>query len=82
MIIDDETPDHRLASLAVLTTSRFCVDNGWLIKPVAVTVSGWDLMRVGGQEISMQRTAFEDDKLIRFYHCDPAGIIFYPQYFI
>lgn len=30
----------------------------------------------------MQRTAFEDDKLIRFYHCGPAGIIFYPQYFI
>ena len=26
--------------------------------------------------------AFEDDKLIRFHHCDPAGIIFYPQYFI
>jgi len=25
---------------------------------------------------------FEDDKLIRFHHCDPAGIIFYPQYFI
>ncbi|HRK17805.1 MAG TPA: thioesterase family protein [Hyphomicrobiaceae bacterium] len=26
--------------------------------------------------------AFEDDKLIRFHHCDPAGIIFYPQYFV
>ena len=26
--------------------------------------------------------AFEDDKLIRFHHCDPAGIIFYPHYFI
>ena len=25
---------------------------------------------------------FESDKLIRFHHCDPAGIIFYPQYFI
>ena len=25
---------------------------------------------------------FEDDKLIRFHHCDPAGIIFYPQYFV
>lgn len=25
---------------------------------------------------------FADDKLIRFHHCDPAGIIFYPQYFI
>ncbi|MGB0129155.1 MAG: thioesterase family protein [Rhodocyclaceae bacterium] len=22
------------------------------------------------------------DKLIRFHHCDPAGIVFYPQYFI
>ncbi len=26
--------------------------------------------------------AFERDKLIRFHHCDPAGIVFYPQYFI
>ena len=25
---------------------------------------------------------FESDKLIRFHHCEPAGIIFYPQYFI
>ena len=24
---------------------------------------------------------FETDKLIRFHHCDPAGIVFYPQYF-
>jgi|SRR5271166_3791964 len=30
----------------------------------------------------MQGTSFESDKLIRFHHCDPAGIIFYPQYFI
>jgi len=30
----------------------------------------------------MQRTPFESDKLIRFHHCDPAGIIFYPQYFV
>jgi len=22
------------------------------------------------------------DKLIRFQHCDPAGIVFYPQYFV
>lgn len=22
------------------------------------------------------------DKLIRFHHCDPAGIVFYPQYFV
>jgi 4-hydroxybenzoyl-CoA thioesterase len=25
---------------------------------------------------------FRRDKLIRFHHCDPAGIVFYPQYFI
>ena len=25
---------------------------------------------------------FETDKLIRFHHCDPAGIVFYPQYFV
>ncbi|MBK6295345.1 MAG: acyl-CoA thioesterase [Rhodoferax sp.] len=25
---------------------------------------------------------FECDKLIRFHHCDPAGIVFYPQYFV
>ena len=25
---------------------------------------------------------FERDKLIRFNHCDPAAIIFYPQYFV
>ena len=24
---------------------------------------------------------FEVKKLIRFHHCDPAGIVFYPQYF-
>lgn len=28
------------------------------------------------------RLVFEDEKLIRFHHCDPAGIIFYPQYFV
>jgi 4-hydroxybenzoyl-CoA thioesterase len=27
-------------------------------------------------------TSFECDKLIRFHHCDPAGIVFYPQYFV
>ena len=27
-------------------------------------------------------TPFSCDKLIRFHHCDPAGIVFYPQYFI
>ncbi|MGQ0711650.1 MAG: acyl-CoA thioesterase [Rhodoferax sp.] len=25
---------------------------------------------------------FSCDKLIRFHHCDPAGIVFYPQYFV
>ncbi|KVG23667.1 acyl-CoA thioesterase [Burkholderia ubonensis] len=25
---------------------------------------------------------FETEKLIRFQHCDPAGIVFYPQYFV
>ena len=24
---------------------------------------------------------FTTQKLIRFHHCDPAGIVFYPQYF-
>ena len=33
----------------------------------------------------MDKTAgshFSCDKLIRFHHCDPAGIVFYPQYFV
>jgi 4-hydroxybenzoyl-CoA thioesterase len=31
----------------------------------------------------MSETApFVCDKLIRFHHCDPAGIVFYPQYFV
>ena len=30
----------------------------------------------------MTATHFECDKLIRFHHCDPAGIVFYPQYFV
>lgn len=30
----------------------------------------------------MKSAAFERDKLIRFHHCDPAGIVFYPQYFV
>ena len=25
---------------------------------------------------------FHSDMLVRFSHCDPAGIIFYPQYFV
>jgi 4-hydroxybenzoyl-CoA thioesterase len=28
------------------------------------------------------RDTFYSDKLVRFSHCDPAGIVFYPQYFI
>ncbi|WP_326541777.1 acyl-CoA thioesterase [Pseudorhodoferax sp.] len=27
-------------------------------------------------------TRFERDYLIRFSHCDPAGIVFYPQYLV
>jgi 4-hydroxybenzoyl-CoA thioesterase len=27
-------------------------------------------------------SAFEVSKQVRFAHCDPAGIIFYPQYFV
>ena len=30
----------------------------------------------------MNACPFECDKLIRFHHCDPAGIVFYPQYFV
>ena len=30
----------------------------------------------------MTASSFECDKLIRFHHCDPAGIVFYPQYFV
>jgi 4-hydroxybenzoyl-CoA thioesterase len=26
--------------------------------------------------------AFTTQKLVRFQHCDPAGIVFYPQYFL
>jgi 4-hydroxybenzoyl-CoA thioesterase len=25
---------------------------------------------------------FESSKPIRFHHCDPAGIVFYPEYFV
>ncbi|SAL29228.1 acyl-CoA thioesterase [Caballeronia humi] len=25
---------------------------------------------------------FQCDKIVRFQHCDPAGIVFYPQYFV
>ncbi|MCX7892931.1 MAG: acyl-CoA thioesterase [Burkholderiales bacterium] len=27
-------------------------------------------------------SVFVREKLIRFHHCDPAGIVFYPQYFV
>ena len=27
-------------------------------------------------------SAFSVQKLVRFHHCDPAGIVFYPQYFM
>ena len=27
-------------------------------------------------------STFQSEKLIRFHHCDPAGIVFYPQYFV
>lgn len=30
----------------------------------------------------MSRAPFVSEKLIRFHHCDPAGIVFYPQYFV
>lgn len=29
-----------------------------------------------------QAQAFRSEKLIRFEHCDPAGIVFYPRYFV
>lgn len=27
-------------------------------------------------------TAFRRERIIRFHHCDPAGIVFYPQYLV
>jgi 4-hydroxybenzoyl-CoA thioesterase len=31
----------------------------------------------------MKKSApFVSEKQIRFHHCDPAGIVFYPQYFV
>ena len=29
-----------------------------------------------------RRHRFERERLIRFAHCDPAGIVFFPQYFV
>ena len=31
---------------------------------------------------AVSNALFVSEKLIRFHHCDPAGIVFYPQYFI
>ncbi len=31
---------------------------------------------------NIRRGPFEREKLIRLQHCDPAGIVFYPQYFL
>ena len=30
----------------------------------------------------MSTVAFERERLVRFSDCDPAGIVFYPQYFV
>ena len=30
----------------------------------------------------MQASSFKRERLIRFSDCDPAGIVFYPQYFV
>jgi 4-hydroxybenzoyl-CoA thioesterase len=38
--------------------------------------------RRGSDATELEHRTFDDDKLVRFHHCDPAGIIFYPQYFI
>ncbi len=32
--------------------------------------------------MSGEGIVFERNKPIRFHHCDPAGIVFYPQYFV
>jgi 4-hydroxybenzoyl-CoA thioesterase len=32
--------------------------------------------------VAVGHAPFVSEKLIRFHHCDPAGIVFYPQYFI
>lgn len=31
---------------------------------------------------ALNKAPFVSEKLIRFQHCDPAGIVFYPQYFV
>jgi 4-hydroxybenzoyl-CoA thioesterase len=35
--------------------------------------------RVSQDEAGM---TFRVEKVVRFHHCDPAGIVFYPQYFV
>ncbi len=34
------------------------------------------------QDCRILGDTFHSDMLVRFSHCDPAGIVFYPQYFI
>lgn len=42
-----------------------------------------DMREAGAGEVGKSvGRAFESEKLIRFHHCDPAGIVFYPQYFV
>ena len=33
-------------------------------------------------QASSPNLVFERDVLIRFSHCDPAGIVFFPQYLV
>ena len=57
---------------------RLCGDRIGRTRPLAVPCAEADVFehpRAMGQP-------FERDKLIRFHHCDPAGIVFYPQYFV
>ena len=35
-----------------------------------------------GADTPAPPAVFTRDRLIRFHHCDPAGIVFYPQYFV
>ena len=37
---------------------------------------------VGDAPAPARPAMFEREALIRFAHCDPAGIVFYPQYFV
>lgn len=49
----------------------------------AQTASAKRLPRLRQQRQSVNPAMrFERDKTLRFQHCDPAGIIFYPQYFV